>query len=71
VNSGSTREVRGQIVELLPSALYRVALEGGHEVVAHVVGSPQRNFIRLLAGDRVVVELAPADRTRGRIVRKL
>jgi translation initiation factor IF-1 len=57
---------------LLPSALFRVELEGGHQVVlAHAIGSPHRNFVRLLIGDRVAVELAPNDRGRGRITRKL
>ena len=63
--------VAGTIVELLPSALYRVDLDGGHRVIAHVPGSLQRNFVRLIVGDRVAVELAPNDRGRGRIVRKL
>ena len=64
-------EAPGIVVELLPSALYRVELDGGHTIVAHVTGSPQRNFVRLIAGDRVAVEVAPNDRGRGRIVRKL
>jgi translation initiation factor IF-1 len=61
----------GVVVELMPSALFRVDLEGGHTVVAHATGSAQRNFVRLIVGDRVIVELAPNDRGRGRIVRKL
>jgi translation initiation factor IF-1 len=69
--SDEASELAGVIVELLPSALFRVELEGGHQVVAHAIGSPQRNFVRLLIGDRVAVELAPNDRGRGRITRKL
>ena len=55
----------------LPSALYRVALDGGGEITAHLSGNPRRNFIRVLIGDRVRVELAPGDLTRGRIVETL
>jgi translation initiation factor IF-1 len=65
------RELAGVVVELLPSALHRVEIDGGHVVVAHVTGSPQRNFVRLVVGDRVMVALAPNDVGRGRIVRKL
>ena len=55
----------------LPSALYRVALEGGRDITAHLTGDARRNFIRVLVGDRVRVVLAPGDLTRGRIVGKL
>jgi translation initiation factor IF-1 len=61
----------GTVIELLPSALVKVELDGGHRVTAHAAGSPQRNFMRLIVGDRVVVELAPHDRARGRVVKKL
>jgi translation initiation factor IF-1 len=63
--------VEGKVVELLPRALYRVALERGREVTAHAPSGPKRNFVRLVVGDRVVVELAPRDLGRGRIVRKI
>jgi translation initiation factor IF-1 len=56
---------------VLPRALYRVAVEGGHEVTAHAVAGPRRNFVRLVVGDRVVVELAARDLGRGRIMRKV
>ena len=51
------RETRGVVREILPRALYRVTVEDGHEVVAHAPGGPARNFVRLVVGDRVVVEL--------------
>ncbi|MFN8059683.1 MAG: translation initiation factor IF-1 [Vicinamibacterales bacterium] len=63
------RRVVGVVEEVLPSALYRVDAEG-HRVVAHVGEGMHRNFVRLLVGDKVVVELSPRDVTRGRIVRR-
>jgi translation initiation factor IF-1 len=67
----SEREVTGVVTAQLPSALYQVEIDGAHRVMAHVGGGPGRNFVRLLVGDRVVVDLSPRDRTRGRVVRKL
>jgi translation initiation factor IF-1 len=64
-------EAVGVVVELLPRAMYRVELEGGHRVLAHAVGAARRNFVRLLAGDRVLVELSPHDLGRGRVVRRV
>jgi translation initiation factor IF-1 len=58
-------------VARLPRALYRVEIEGRRHVVAHVADDVRRNFVRLVEGDRVVVELAPHDRTRGRITRRV
>jgi translation initiation factor IF-1 len=66
-----TREVEGVVEAQLPSGLYRVALDGRRPITAHARGGPDRNFIRLLVGDRVVVELTARDLTRGRIVRRL
>jgi translation initiation factor IF-1 len=60
-------EVEGTIVEALPNAMFRVELEGGHRVLAHVSGKMRKFFIRILPGDRVKVELSPYDLTRGRI----
>ena len=60
----------GTVLAVLPRALYRVAIDGGHELTAHVAGGTQKNFVRLVVGDRVVVEVAPRDLTRGRVVRK-
>ncbi len=65
------RSVDGVVLAQLPSALYRVALDGGHAITAHLSGEARRNFIRVLVGDRVRVLLAPGDLTRGRIVEKL
>jgi translation initiation factor IF-1 len=65
------REVEGVVETQLPSGLYRVEIDGSRRITAHVGGGPDRNFIRLLVGDRVVIELAARDLTRGRIVRKL
>jgi translation initiation factor IF-1 len=56
------------ISENLPNAMFRVKLESGHEVLAHVSGKIRMNFIRILPGDRVLVELSPYDLTRGRIL---
>ena len=67
----SERQVTGTIVVQLPSGLYQVELEGARRITAHASASPERNFVRLLVGDRVVVELMPRNLTRGRIVRKL
>lgn len=64
-------EVEGIVVQPLPRALYRVAVEGPREIVAHLGGGPGRNFVRILAGDRVVVQIAPHDPGRGRIVRRV
>ena len=61
----------GTIVEQLPSALYRVKLDEGSQVTAHIADRLDRNFIRLLVGDRVRVELSPLDLGRGRIVEKI
>jgi translation initiation factor IF-1 len=60
-------EVEGKIVELLPNAMFRVELDNGHKVLAHISGKMRMHFIRVLAGDRVKVELSPYDLTRGRL----
>jgi translation initiation factor IF-1 len=64
-------DVTGTVLAILPRALYRVAVGDGHEVVAHAVAGPGRNFVRLVVGDRVFVALSRSDRTRGRITRKM
>jgi translation initiation factor IF-1 len=61
-------EVEGTVIEPLPNAMFRVELANGHVVLAHISGKMRMNFIRILAGDRVTVELSPYDLTRGRIV---
>jgi translation initiation factor IF-1 len=60
-------EVQGTVVEPLPNGMFRVELENGHRVLAHVSGKIRMNFIRILPGDRVTVELSPYDLSRGRI----
>ena len=64
-------KVEAVVVEERPSALFEVVLPAGQKVLAHVVGTVQRNFVRLVPGDRVEVELSPHDPTRGRITRKI
>lgn len=61
-------EVEGTVVEPLPNAMFRVELENGHKVLAHISGKMRMHFIRILPGDKVTVELSPYDLTRGRIV---
>jgi translation initiation factor IF-1 len=63
--------VVGTVVEQLPSALYRVKLDEGAQVTAHIADRIDRNFVRVLVGDRVRLELSPVDSGRGRIVEKL
>ena len=60
-------EVEGKVVEALPNAMFQVELENGHIVLAHVSGKIRMNFIRILPGDKVTIELTPYDLTRGRI----
>ena len=61
-------ELEGTVVESLPNAMFRVELENGHKVLAHISGKMRQHYIRILPEDRVVVELSPYDLTRGRIV---
>ena len=61
-------EAQGTVIETLPNAQFRVKLETGHEVLAHISGKIRMYYIRILLGDRVLVELSPYDLTRGRIV---
>lgn len=61
-------EVEGKVVEALPNAMFLVELENGHQVLAHISGKLRMNFIRILPGDKVNLELSPYDLTRGRIV---
>ena len=71
-DSGNSKEdaieVMATVIEPLPNAMFRVELENKHQVLAHVSGKMRKNFIRILAGDKVAVELSPYDLTRGRIV---
>lgn len=61
-------EVEGTVIEPLPNAYFRVELPNGHQVLAHVSGKMRMHYIRILPGDKVVVELTPYDLTRGRII---
>ena len=61
-------EVEGRVIEPLPNAMFRVELENGHRVLAHISGKMRMHFIKILPGDKVTVELSPYDLTRGRIV---
>ena len=60
-------EVEGTVIETLPNASFRVELENGHRILAHVSGKMRMNFIRILPGDKVKIELSPYDLSRGRI----
>jgi len=60
-------EVEGKVIEPLPNAMFRVELDNGHKILAHISGKMRMHYIRILPGDRVVVELSPYDLTRGRI----
>ena len=62
-----TIEVEGEVVEPLPNAMFRVELSNGHKVLAHISGKIRLHYIRILPGDRVLVELSPYDLSRGRI----
>ena len=64
-------EVEAEVIETLPNAMFRVELENGHRVLAHISGKMRKHFIRILPGDRVLVELSPYDLSRGRIVYRL
>jgi translation initiation factor IF-1 len=67
VPKDDTIEVTGTVLESLPNAMFRVELENKHQVLAHVSGKMRKNFIRILTGDRVLIELSPYDLSRGRI----
>jgi translation initiation factor IF-1 len=60
-------EVEGEVVEALPSTMFRIKVDGGHEVLAKISGKMRKHYIRILPGDRVKVELSPYDLSRGRI----
>jgi translation initiation factor IF-1 len=61
-------QVEGTVIEPLPNAMFRVELENGHRVLAHISGKMRMHFIRILPGDKVTVELSPYDLSRGRII---
>ncbi|HBL0744661.1 translation initiation factor IF-1 [Klebsiella aerogenes] len=61
-------EMQGTVLETLPNTMFRVELENGHVVIAHISGKMRKNYIRILTGDKVTVELTPYDLSKGRIV---
>ena len=63
-------EIEGVVVEKLPNAMFKVELENGHIVLAHISGKLRMNFIKILPGDKVTLEMSPNDLTKGRIVRR-
>jgi translation initiation factor IF-1 len=63
--------VEGEVIETLPNGMFRVQLDSGHEILAHISGKMRIHFIRILPGDKVRVELSPYDLTRGRIIYRL
>ncbi len=64
-------ELEGTIIESMPNAMFRVKLENEHEILAHISGKIRKNFIKILPGDKVKVEMTPYDLTRGRITFRL
>jgi len=64
-------EMQGKVIQALPNATFRVELENGYEILAHISGKIRMHFIRILPGDRVKVEISPYDITQGRIVYRL
>ena len=61
-------EMEGTIVETLPNAMFRVELDNGHIITAHISGKMRKNYIRILTGDKVTIEMTPYDLTKGRII---
>ena len=61
-------EVEGIVIEILPNAMFRVELENGHRLLGHISGRMRKHFIKILPGDKVIVELSPYDLNRGRII---
>lgn len=61
-------EMQGTVIDTLPNTMFRVELENGHQVTAHISGKMRKNYIRILTGDKISVELTPYDLTKGRII---
>jgi translation initiation factor IF-1 len=70
-NKKDVIKMEGEVVESHPGATFRVKLEGGHEILAHISGKMRVHYIRLLPGDKVTVEMSPYDLTKGRIIHRL
>ncbi len=71
LNAKDFIEMQGEVLELMPAASFRVALENGHEIMAHLSGKMRMNRIRLLPGDKVKLQISPYDLTKGRITYRL
>ena len=63
-------ELEGTVVEAMPNAIFKVEIQGGHQILAHISGKLRMNFIRILPGDKVTVEMSPYDLSKGRITRR-
>ena len=61
-------ELEGTVVEAMPNAMFKVEIQGGHQILAHISGKLRMNFIRILPGDKVTIELSPYDLSKGRII---
>ena len=61
-------EVEGTVIEKLPNAMFKVELENGHQILAHISGKLRQNYIRILPGDKVTIEMSPYDLSKGRII---
>ena len=68
IDKGTAISVEGKVVEKLPNAMFQVELENGHKILAHISGKLRMNFIRILPGDKVTIEMSPYDLTKGRII---
>ncbi|MFA5000135.1 MAG: translation initiation factor IF-1 [Patescibacteria group bacterium] len=71
MNAKDFIEIQGEVLELMPAASFKVALENGHEILAHLSGKMRMNKIRLLPGDKVKLQISPYDLTKGRIVYRM
>ncbi|MFA5023583.1 MAG: translation initiation factor IF-1 [Patescibacteria group bacterium] len=71
LNAKDFIEMQGEVLELMPAASFRVALENGHEILAHLSGKMRMNKIRLLPGDKVKLQISPYDLTKGRIIYRM
>ena len=71
INSKDFIEVEGEVIELMPSAMFKVVLESGHEIMTHLSGKMRMNRIKLLPGDKVRIQMSPYDLTKGRITYRL
>jgi translation initiation factor IF-1 len=71
INSKDFIEMKGEVIELMPAGTFRVLLESGHEILAHLSGKMRLNKIRLLPGDKVRIEMSPYDLTKGRVVYRM